>query len=301
MPEGNTALPNILLFGPHGAGISCALNAFQEHGYQVCRNIPIASLNVFLSPDITRERPVVLVPDLDPATLTPTQVVDTFQQLQEQAPGLKLFYLSSPTETLIQRFTHADKRHPFELEAGLRAAIESEQAIYRELKPLAEFHVDTSTTTPAELSMKVAKVLGKPMETQPLTLYLVSFGFKKGVPTDAELVFDMRLLPNPFYDESLRPLTGLDQPVSDYVFSFPEVREFLEHLSGLLGVSLPMYRQQGKTRLTIAIGCTGGQHRSVAMTMAVARYLQESFPDYRINVLHREQQNWPKQPTTLAT
>ena len=130
---------------------------------------------------------------------------------------------------------------------------------------------------------------------------MTSFGFKHGVPTDAELVFDMRFLPNPFYEEALRPLTGLDKPVADYVFMRPEAIQFLETWQTMLTNILPSYQQQGKTRLKMAIGCTGGQHRSVAMTMAIASYLQETFPDFNVRVDHREQSHWPQRQPAPAS
>lgn len=241
----------------------------------------------------TEGQPIALSPELNPYEMSASQVKAQLETLKQRYPELKLLYLSTPTETLIQRYSAAEKRHPFE-KAGLKDAIDQEQLLYSTLKPLSDYHIDTSTTTDRELTLKIAKVLKIDMGAQAMTVHLKSFGFKHGVPTDAELVFDMRFLPNPFYDESLRPLTGLDKPVKDYVFGFPETKEYLKHWQSLVAHSLPLYQQQGKTRVTIGIGCTGGQHRSVAMTMALSEFLKETFPGYDVRVAHREQNHWPQ-------
>ncbi len=286
-------LPSFLVFGPVGSGITSTLKAFREFGYLTVAGVVPDALERYLALAGTGERPLAISPEFNPHEVTPTEACTLLEFLKQQYPNLKLLYLSTPTDVLVQRFVTAEKKHCYETN-GLKSAIESEQLIYKALKKLSDYHIDTSSTTATELTLKIAKVLNINVGVQPLQVNLVSFGFKNGVPTDAELVFDMRFLPNPFYDETLRPLTGLDQPVRDYVFNFAESREFIEYWQKLLAHTLPLYQKQGKTRVTIGIGCTGGQHRSVAMTMAISSFLQETFPDYDIRIIHREQNHWPK-------
>ncbi len=291
----NQKHPSFLVYGPSGSGISTALQAFRDHGFLAIAGIQPESAERFLLMAEEEGKPIALAPEINPDETSADTVKAALEALKARFPELKMLYLSTPTPVLIQRYAEKDKPHPYETN-GLKNAIEHEQGLYKQLKPLSDYHVDTSTTSALELALKVAKVLGIQTEAQPMTINLLSFGFKNGAPNDAEMIFDMRFLPNPFYDESLRPFSGLDKPVKDYIFSFPETAEFLEYWQKLLVHSLPLYQRQGKTRITIGIGCTGGQHRSVCLTMALANYLKEALPDCHVRITHREQQNWP-QPT----
>ncbi len=286
--------PSFILYGPIGAGISTALKSFLEYRYVTVGGVTPASVDTILTMAHQEHRPAAIALALPPNEVSAEDVTRQLQALKATHANLKFLYLSCPTDVLMQRFAATEKAHPYEKEGGIMATLEAEQLLYRPLKSLSDYHVDTSSTSKQELELKIAKILNIQVGVQPMTITLTSFGFKHGVPTDAEMVFDMRFLPNPFYDESLRPLTGLDKPVSDYVFQFPETHDFLTHWQNLLTQSLPMFQQQGKTRLNIAIGCTGGQHRSVALTMALAQYLQEQFPTFTLRVVHREQTHWPK-------
>jgi len=282
-------LSSFLVFGPSGSGVHTALKAFRELGFPVFSGITLPKAVSYLD-----ESPVVLNPALDPYAVTPQDTKLAFENLKRSYPDLKLLYLSAPSETLISRYVAAEKKHPFD-KTGLHDAVEAEQLLYQVLKPLSDYHIDTSTTTDRELGLKIAKILNIQTVPEPMTVTLTSFGFKHGLPQQADLVFDMRFLPNPFYNESLRPLTGLDKPVQEFLFAIPETNQFLTHWQNLLAHVLPMYQKEGKTRLEIAIGCTGGQHRSVALTQALATFLQSTFPDFNIKTVHREQHHWPQE------
>lgn len=297
MAVGADLQPSFVVYGPVGSGLSTALKAFREFQYMTLAGVSPESMDRFLLMGETEGKPVAITPEFPPEQITSSEAFSFVENLKKQHPTLKCLFLSCPTEVLVQRFTAHEKRHPHE-KTGLKDAIEQEQQFYAALKPLSDYHIDTSHTSDSELRLKIAKLLNIQVGKQPMTVNLTSFGFKNGVPTDAEMVFDMRFLPNPFYDETLRPFTGLDKPVKDYVFSFPETHEFVKHWQNLLAHSLPLYQQQGKTRVTIGIGCTGGQHRSVAMTSTIADFLQNTFPDYDIRVIHREQSHWPQQTPT---
>jgi len=251
-------------------------------------------LPAILKTVVVEGKPVVVHAAFNPLETNPDEAQALIAAVKEQYPALRTLYLSTPTPTLLQRFAKAEKSHPYHQGGSLKDVIDQEQALYRCLKPLGDYHIDTSTTTAGELGLKIAKILNIDVGVQPMSLHLVSFGFKHGVPTDAEMVFDMRFLPNPFYDEALRPFTGLDASVKDYIFGFPEAGEFLQYWQNMMAHVLPMYQKQGKTRVSIAIGCTGGQHRSVAMTMALAEFLKTTFPEFEVATSHREQSHWPK-------
>jgi len=286
--------PSFLVYGPSGSGVHTTLKAFREFQYQTFAGVPLATLGAYLNIAQTDAVPAAMSPNLDPYAITPANAQTAFENLKKSYPDLKLLYLSTPTDALISRYTAAEKKHPYD-KTGLREAIEIEQLLYQVLKLLSDYHIDTTTTTDRELGLKIAKILDIPMAVHPMTVTLTSFGFKHGIPPDADMVFDMRFLPNPFYDETLRPQTGLDKPVQDYVMGFPEVKTFLTQWQDLIAHVIPLYQREGKTRLQIATGCTGGQHRSVAMTLALAAFLKSTFPDADIRVVHREQSHWPQQ------
>lgn len=240
--------------------------------------------------------------------LSTDRAIEDLAQLKERLGDVKVLYLSSPITTLSQRVASQEMPHPYEqliqlLNWGetLSYWLNQEQDLYKALKPLTDYHIDTSAIAPRELFHKVAKVLNKPMEAPPLSVEIVSFGFKNGVPSDCDLVFDVRFLPNPFYEPELRPMSGLDKPVSDYVMKFPETQTFMKHWYELIAHTLPLYQKQGRTRLTIAVGCTGGQHRSVALAHSLGQYLTQHYPDFKAHVTHRERQKWPQSAQDSAS
>ncbi|MBY0403286.1 MAG: hypothetical protein K2X66_05260 [Cyanobacteria bacterium] len=304
-----------LLFGPSGAGLTSTLNTFSDFGYIVVGDVPIEDfLNVFKALTQTQKRiafslklksPMDLASGLvnnensgvDALKNIADEIQKFFYPLDPHEPPLKVLYLNAPESTLIQRYLHTEKRHPFQ-EQGLEKGIKAEKLLYEILQPLKNYEINTLTTPLNEIRFKISKIIGIDIERKEFSIHLNSFGFQYGIPQDSELLFDMRFLDNPFYKESLRPLTGLDQPVIDYIFSAPISQPFLMAWSQLIQMLLPHYHEQGKTRLTISIGCTGGQHRSVCMTEALGKSLNEAFKaaqcDYTILVHHREMARWPK-------
>ena len=154
------------------------------------------------------------------------------------------------------------------------------------VKERADFIIDTSRTSTAQLRGELLRLFGQGEERGAMTVNVTSFGFKYGLPLEADLVLDVRFMPNPFYIEDLRPKTGLDQAVSDYVFSFQQTRDFMKKLEDLLSFTLPLYAEEGKTSLTIAVGCTGGHHRSVAVTHALTVFIRQQ--GYSVTENHRD-------------
>ena len=215
--------------------------------------------------------------------------------------------LDAPEPVLIQRYLDSGKSHRLEGECkGVQACVGEEKKRFNPLKALKDFSVDTSTTDKTELRNKVAKILGITVEDQQLTIYITSFGFKYSIPLDAELVFDMRFIKNPFYVPELKAQTGLDKPVQDYIWQQPSVKQFFEQWTGMIDTMLPRYQEEGKTRLSVAVGCTGGKHRSVCMAEALGSHLKTSFPAYNVVVNHREVFRWgsgdaPAQASTSSS
>jgi UPF0042 nucleotide-binding protein len=194
-------------------------------------------------------------------------------------------YLEASDEVLVRRFSETRRPHPAAVGGNVEEGIRREREALRELREVADRIVDTSALTVHELRAALRDMLARD-EASALTVSLVSFGYKYGLPTDADLAFDCRFLPNPFFVEELRPKTGLDAAVADYVMDRDDTRTFLEHVQNLLAFTLPRYQREGKSYLTIAIGCTGGRHRSVTLVEALRSRLEAM--GVRVLVRHRD-------------
>jgi RNase adapter protein RapZ len=283
------------------------LDAFAEYGYNTLNAeltgvAPDTANSVYTL--LNSESGAVLAPKIS-AEKSPEEVGQALVAIQQALPNLQVLLLNAPDETLVKRYLDSGKTHPFESHAqGVEEAIALEKKWLNDLRAVfskKDFAIDTSTTTPTELRLKIARVLNRPVENQQFTVYLTTFGFKYGAPQDAELMFDMRFMSNPFYDENLRHLTGKDPAIRDFLFNLPQASEFFDRWSVLIAGMLPFYRSEGKTRLAIAIGCTGGKHRSVCMGESLAAYLQEHCPQYKIVLTHRETQRWGSEPASAPT
>jgi RNase adapter protein RapZ len=296
-----------LIVGPSGSGVSHALNCFSDFGFMIVGDVPPGDFpNVFRSVSSQTRRvafslklPSGLAEQSVEAFAAQAEgVIEEIVLFQQQKPDqahtpLKVLYLDAPETVLIQRYLNRDKRHPLE-HNGLEKGVSAEKLYYRLFHGIKNYGIDTHSTPQSEMRFKIAKILGIALDNQEFTLYVSSFGFQYGVPQDAELMLDMRFITNPFYKEELRPMTGMDQPVCDFIFQDGKVKQFLDQWVQMLRFLLPMYQQQGKTRLTLSIGCTGGQHRSVCMTEAIAHAMKEDAAGYNVVVHHREMARWPK-------
>lgn len=196
-----------------------------------------------------------------------------------------MLFLDVPTETLLRRYEDTRRRHPFDSDLGLRDAIEAERATFEPLRADADMILDTGSLNVHQLRERVAEMFAGETSA-PMRTTVSSFGFKHGIPTDADLVIDCRFLPNPHWVDELRPLTGLDKPVREYITDQAVTGEFLDRMEGLLGLLMPAYVREGKSYLTIAFGCTGGRHRSVAIAEHLADYLGRL--GYDPTVRHRD-------------
>jgi RNase adapter protein RapZ len=279
----------VLLTGISGSGKSVALHALEDAGYFCVDNLPPELLREFIRLEHARMTPRVAVAvDVRTAGSLP-QLLPVLQQLRDDGQPVRVLFLDASTDALVRRFSETRRPHPLtaasvhgELSRALIEAIEIERELLAEVREAATV-IDTSQLRPAQLGRWVRDLVGVPATA--LTLVFESFAFKYGVPLDADYVFDMRVLPNPFYIRELRPQTGRDEPVAQYLRAQPEVGQMLEQVEAFLRHWLPALKAGQRSYLTVALGCTGGQHRSVF----VAETLGRRFADAASTLVrHRE-------------
>lgn len=268
------ALRFIIITGMSGAGRSEAIRAFEDLGYFCVDNLPPALAAKFAelvhrSPDI---HGAALGMDIRGGSFFP-ELELMLDEFSASGVAYTILYLEADEETLIHRYKLSRRRHPLESGSRLVEAIRRERAALEELRGRADMVVDTSGLTPIQLRQRLNDAFSL-LETLPFQVRLVSFGFKHGIPKDADLVFDVRFLPNPHYVAELSPLTGLDPAVEAFVMGFPQARETLDRLQGLLDFLIPQFKAEGKPLVTVAVGCTGGQHRSVVFANRLAHHLE---------------------------
>ena len=277
----------VIITGMSGAGKTVAIQSFEDMGYFCVDNMPPSLIPKFweLIRESGKVTKIALVVDLRSrsffdeiqnmlAEIENTQLIDT-----------KILFLDASDVELVSRYKETRRVHPMAMDGLVTEGIRKERAILEDLKVKASLVIDTTTLTPRQLREKINQEFRHNNESG-FRVEMVSFGFKYGLPIDADIVMDVRFLPNPHYIPELRPLTGCDKPVYDYVMSFEQTEKFYQSFSQLLLQIMPGYIKEGKSSLTIAIGCTGGQHRSVALTNRVGECLKEN--GYTINTTHRD-------------
>ncbi len=281
--------PRILIItGLSGAGRSTASNVVEDLGWFVIDNLPPTLISRVVELAFTPGSSVSklgLVADVRGREFF-AALVDTIRELRRGEADVRVLFLDADEDVLVRRFEETRRRHPAVQDAGVAAGIRAEREQLAELRGLADLIIDTSDLNVHELRDRVLGLVDEP-GTARLRVEVVSFGFKHGTPRDSDLLFDVRFLPNPHWVEELRPYTGQDPPVRDYVLGQPATGPFVEALQRLLDVVVPGYVTEGKRYLTIGIGCTGGRHRSVAISDLIAGYLRETF-DLPVNVDHRD-------------
>lgn len=277
----------VIITGMSGAGKTVAIQSFEDMGYFCVDNMPPSLIPKFweLIKESGKVTKIALVVDLRSRSF--------FDEIQNMLVEIKnthlidtqiLFLDASDTE-LVSRYKETRRVHPMAMDGLVTEGIRKERAILEDLKVKATLVIDTTTLTPRQLREKINQEFRNSHDTG-FRVEMVSFGFKYGLPIDADIVMDVRFLPNPHYIPELRPLTGCDQAVYDYVMSFDETEKFFQSFSQLLLQILPGYVKEGKSSLTIGIGCTGGQHRSVALTQRVGQCIKEA--NYPVNITHRD-------------
>lgn len=281
------SLQLVIITGMSGAGKTVAMQSFEDMGFFCIDNLPPRLIPKFweLIKESGKVTKIALVIDLRSRTF--------FEEIQDMLVEIEntkmietsVLFLNSSDEELVSRYKETRRTHPLAMDGLVTEGIRKERALLEEIKGDAQLVIDTTDLSPRQLREMIIKEF-KTEDTKMFRIEMVSFGFKYGLPIDADIVMDVRFLPNPHYIDELRPLTGLDKEVYDYVMSFDETSDFYEKFKDLIISVLPGYKKEGKTSLTIAIGCTGGQHRSVALTERLGKAIKDA--DYHVNITHRD-------------
>lgn len=276
----------LIITGMSGAGKTVAVQSLEDLGFFCVDNLPpllIPKFAELIEQSGGRIKKVALVIDLRGREFFDT-LSDALSRLDEMDHiRYEILFLDASDQILVQRYKETRRRHPLASEGLPLDGIVAERRMLEEIKGRANLILDSSQLKPVQLKEKISNYFST-MQSQ-MTVNITSFGFKYGIPIDADLVFDVRFLPNPHYIDDLRPKTGLDQDVSGYVFQWDESVEFVDRLIDFVGYTLPHYQREGKSQLIIGIGCTGGKHRSVA----IAEHLGKKFKDdYLTRVSHRD-------------
>ncbi|QFS84219.1 glmZ(sRNA)-inactivating NTPase [Roseivivax sp. THAF40] len=275
----------ILVTGPSGAGRTTSINALEDFGYEAIDNIPLSLVPRLLEGPVPPGG-MALGMDVRNRDFSVPTLLDLVAALRDRDDiALSLLYLDCTEETLLRRFSETRRRHPLSPEGEPADGIARELALLAPLRDTADYLIDTSELSPHDLRARLAQDFTAPDDAQ-LVVSLVSFSYKRGLPQGADMVFDCRFLLNPHWDQALRSETGLSQSVQDYIAQDARYAPFLEKITDLLLFLLPGHRAEGKTHVTIAIGCTGGQHRSVAVTESVAGALAQA--GWQVSTRHRE-------------
>lgn len=295
-PSTDTPIHLVLITGMSGSGKSVALTALEDVGFYCVDNLPPELLESFIELEQSHQAPkVAIAMDVRSAASLPG-LPRRLAQLQQHASRpvhLTTVFLDATTETLVRRFSETRRLHPLSLKQAhdqhraLIDAIEHERELLAELREQA-LVLDTSLIRPTRLRSQIKDLLGATQA--PLTLVFESFAFKRGIPMDADFVFDVRMLPNPHYEPELKPLSGLDTPVAAYLAAQPEVVQMERQITGFLSHWLPLMLRDHRSYVTVAIGCTGGQHRSVYLVEQLASAFAR---EWSTRVRHREDDNWP--------
>lgn len=294
------SLDLVIITGMSGAGKTVAMRSFEDMGYFCIDNMPPSLIPTFwdlvkTSGKVTK---VALVIDLRARAF--------FHEIEEAIRNLdnttfvttRILFLEASDQKLVSRYKETRRSHPLAEDGLVMTGIRLERRLLQEIKSRAQKVIDTTDLSPRALREEIMNTFGQEKDHY-FQVVVMSFGFKYGLPIDADMVMDVRFLPNPFYLEDLKPLTGLDQPVYDYVMKQPETEVFYQKFLDLLSFCLPGYKKEGKSQVVIAIGCTGGQHRSIALTERVAKALADQ--GYEVTSYHREEERRRKERRGLES
>ncbi len=267
----------LIISGLSGAGKSSAAAYLEDIGYYTMDNVPadiILKFAEFCAQSDGRYDRVALVSDIRSGDGSFGALLGAMERLRQGGDVCRLLFMTAELETIIHRYKETRRRHPL-MEDGMTVeqAARREEELLRPLRERADFVIDTTGLSAAKLRSELYGMFGDRSARGRLSVSVVSFGYKYGLPREADLVFDVRFLPNPFYVPELKRRTGMEQEVYDYVFSFPQTKTFTDKLEELLAFLLPLYAEEGKSTLMLAFGCTGGRHRSVSVARHVAAYL----------------------------
>ena len=278
----------IIITGLSGSGKSTALAAFEDFGHYCVDNMPVLLLPKFLELPIqtgTEITGLTFVMDLREKGFL-SNYKKVFDDLKEKGQHFEILFLEANEDVLVRRFSQTRRQHPLTQNKGLMEGIRDEKEKLADLRKIAHTIIDTSNYNVHQLKSRILNIAAKRRKFSSLHINVLSFGFKYGVPAEADLVIDVRFLRNPFFVPELKPLTGENSLVADYVIETDEARVFLEKYLNLLDYLLPLYDKEGKTYLTVAVGCTGGQHRSVAISRKVFDHIDKT--GRNVELTHRD-------------
>ena len=279
----------VIITGMSGSGRTQAMHVFEDMGYFCIDNLPprlILQLAELVGINAGIGRHLAVTCDLRSQGLF-DELQDAISTLGDHEMSSKIVFLDASDEVLIRRYSENRRRHPLAMPGESTAdAIQRERVQLSHVRDRADMIIDTSRLRTAALRNRLRHAFSELTDQQLMEVHVFSFGFKHGLPAEADLMIDVRFLPNPFYDPEMRTMTGLDRKVSEFVLEHPKTREFMEAWHKLLDAVMPGYIAEGKPQLSIAIGCTGGQHRSVAIAEATARYLERQ--QYHVSISHRD-------------
>lgn len=281
----------LIVSGLSGAGKSVAMNALEDIGFFCIDNVPaglLPSITAFSKAGDNQLERVALSMDVR-GCRTPEAIEQALAQLDAQEAPYKILFLDAPDDVLMRRYSETRRRHPISISEGIstREAFLKERQILKPLQERADYVIDTALLSTAQNKERICDLFvqnGGAKSAMRLTI--MSFGFKFGIPQEADLVLDVRCLPNPFYVPELKHKTGLEQEVVDFVMRHPEAQELLKRYEHFLEYALPLYVKEGKSQLTIAVGCTGGKHRSITFARKIAEYCR--MLGYEPGVQHRD-------------
>ena len=277
----------VIITGLSGAGKSIAVRCFEDSGFFCIDNIPSQLILKFAEICLKSKgklSKIALVVDIRGGIFF-RDLFKSLDHLTELGVNKEILFLEANDEVLVHRFSGTRRRHPLNISRSILDNIQAERKRLKELRSQANLIIDTSELTPKQLSNEIIRNFIK-RKQQEIQITLISFGYKYGIPIDVDIIFDVRFLPNPFYLEKLRSLPGTNTEIEKYVTEFPVTQHFIETYFNLLEYLIPYYLKEGKTYLSIALGCTGGRHRSVVLINSLAKYLREK--DYKIFIKHRD-------------
>lgn len=275
-PAGQDRIRFVIVTGLSGAGKSYAIKCLEDLGYFCVDNLPTTLIPTFAELCAHSDRgirKIALGVDVREGEYL-AHILETLQELRANGHVAEVLFLEASEETLVRRYHESRRRHPLAGEGGVLDGIRAEHKTLAHLREAADRIIDTSRLTVHQLKEQMVEFYGAPGTRDALTVSLISFGYKHGIPYDADLVFDVRFLPNPHFVDALRPLDGRDPPVKEFVLAADESRQLLVRLEDLVRFLLPLYQREGKAYLTIAVGCTGGRHRSVTLVEALRGVFQ---------------------------
>ena len=279
----------LVISGLSGSGKSRVASYLEDIGYYIVDNLPAEMMVVFAdfcAASKGRYDRVALVYDV--RTGEPAQkLIDALERMKSSGINCRMLFLEADTQSIINRYKETRRSHPLaEAGATVAQALQKERILLQPVRDHADYVLDTSGFSTSKLHAEILNLFGDATLEDGMHVNVLSFGFKNGIPVEADLVMDVRFMPNPYYIEELKRKTGLDDAVRDYVFSFSQTNDFMKRLKDMLSFLLPLYSEEGKSLLVLAIGCTGGHHRSVAITHAMAEFIQQA--GYPVTEIHRD-------------